>query len=300
MNATSFLAAPSSSLDSVSYRQQHLSQTYAAFGATIIQLYDHALTFDDEVQHIWNSQQNALTIVWFILRYYSSTALFLKFTPRGLWRCVMIQKINLPPMSLLITTLLANIIMIIRTYALYQRNTNVLVCLVFLLVVEMLLLGFNVYLRHEQPSLDKKTDCVDAPVNSKKLQISSVYWAGVLLEDLAVFVFTVCKSRKHILRTAGARSISPFTVIMRDGTLYFAVVCVLNAMNLFLFLLAPVPLKPLGGSISRALTTLLVCRIVLNLRKHNHQPDVETRPMSSCLPNLTTIAPAVGTEIIDY
>ncbi|KAF8574407.1 hypothetical protein K439DRAFT_855589 [Ramaria rubella] len=61
-------------------------------------------------------------------------------------------------------------------------------------------------------------------------------------------------------------------LLLRDGTLYYASVCIIHMVNLFLILTAPPDLKPIGGSFAQAFTTLLVCRIVLNLRKQSSQP----------------------------
>ncbi|KAF8582934.1 hypothetical protein K439DRAFT_1617857 [Ramaria rubella] len=277
-----------------------LIQTYAIIGSIALLLYDHVLTFEDEVEQIWKRQQSALTIVWLLVRYFTPASLvveaFIRIYPFwSLASCNAIALLNIPAVSLILTTLL---ILIIRTYALYERDTRVLVCLGSLLIVEMSLMGLNMYLRYVSGGtiLDYAVDCLVTPIGRQILPffISAAYWAGPLLQDIAIFIFTLRKSKQHIRRTDG----SLFNLLVRDGILYFAIICVTHVVNFFFFLLAPVPLKPFGGSITRALTSLLVCRIVLNLRECSGQVSPEPHTASTMV-NFTTVINCPIASLVD-
>jgi len=47
-----------------------LQTKYAYFAAFAVMIYDHVLTFDIEVEHIWRRKFSALTVLFFLTRYY--------------------------------------------------------------------------------------------------------------------------------------------------------------------------------------------------------------------------------------
>ncbi|KAJ3509242.1 hypothetical protein NLJ89_g5327 [Agrocybe chaxingu] len=55
-------------------------------------------------------------------------------------------------------------------------------------------------------------------------------------------------------------------VLVRDGTLYFFVIFLVNLVNAFLFFLAPNNLKSVATTLSVMLTSVMISRLVLNLR----------------------------------
>ncbi|KAJ3504173.1 hypothetical protein NLJ89_g8078 [Agrocybe chaxingu] len=66
---------------------------------------------------------------------------------------------------------------------------------------------------------------------------------------------------------AGALQLPPGPgFVVRDGTLYFLVIFLVNLSNAFLFFFAPENLKPVTSPLSVMLTSTMVSRLVLNLR----------------------------------
>ncbi|KAF8588802.1 hypothetical protein K439DRAFT_1629391 [Ramaria rubella] len=74
--------------------------------------------------------------------------------------------------------------------------------------------------------------------------------------------------------------VSMLRLLFRDGTIYYAIVCVIHLFNLLFILLAPWQFRTLSGSFTQAISTVLVCRIVLNLRKQSSPPS-STYPWTS-------------------
>ncbi|KIJ47907.1 hypothetical protein M422DRAFT_28703, partial [Sphaerobolus stellatus SS14] len=52
-----------------------------------------------------------------------------------------------------------------------------------------------------------------------------------------------------------------------SGCFYFAIVCIMHMLNLFMFVCAVQDLKPILTGMSRSISTVMACRIVLQLRK---------------------------------
>ncbi|KAI0259173.1 hypothetical protein BC834DRAFT_974497 [Gloeopeniophorella convolvens] len=63
----------------------------------------------------------------------------------------------------------------------------------------------------------------------------AVTWSVMLMFDTTVFVLTLYKA----LRIGWGRPVTLFRVLLRDGTLYYVVICISNLANIITFLVAP-------------------------------------------------------------
>ncbi|KAF8586911.1 hypothetical protein K439DRAFT_1614736 [Ramaria rubella] len=254
-----------------------------------------------QVQRIWKCQWSAVTIVWLLVRYSTLASLiveaFVSIYPswtltvsiakilRGLFSfnaqaILRVAMLNLGQISMFLTSFrdkkqflkhqhvvlscVVQVIMSIRTYGLYGRRTDILICLMFLLGIEFLAMGSSVYFLRAASGLGKKLlittiQCLVRPSYPKNLRLASraelidilaIYWAGPLIEDIAIFLLTVHKSRQYVQQTVDS-SLNLFTVFTRDGTLYFTVVCILHIINFFLFLTLIACLSASIGSMER-------------------------------------------------
>ncbi|KAF8574383.1 hypothetical protein K439DRAFT_856162 [Ramaria rubella] len=126
--------------------------------ALVLLVYDHVLSFDDEVTQIWNVRQSASTISFLVARYITPPLLFLDFlTFLPIWTpeyeiishepasyfwfsCRVFNLLRVLTVTVILTTLSAQIAMTLRVYALYGVKTFVLVFLLFVLLIEALLM----------------------------------------------------------------------------------------------------------------------------------------------------------------
>jgi len=68
-------------------------------------------------------------------------------------------------------------------------------------------------------------------------------------------------------------------VIMRDGILYYIVICGVNLLNVLIYMSGPEDLKAIGATFSHVMSTVMVCRLVMNLqgfRAKRSQKRLET------------------------
>ncbi|KAF7761909.1 hypothetical protein Agabi119p4_9901 [Agaricus bisporus var. burnettii] len=94
-------------------------------------------------------------------------------------------------------------------------------------------------------------------------------WSSELIFDICVFAMTLWKT----LTLPRGKGLGLLTMIMRDGTLYFAAMATLTVGNVLTFLL--------GGPLSRgsatilvnAVSSMLVSRLLLNLRDPKWQTN---------------------------
>ncbi|KAL7284291.1 hypothetical protein ACG7TL_001574 [Trametes sanguinea] len=89
---------------------------------------------------------------------------------------------------------------------------------------------------------------------------------AVDLADSAVFFATLYRTITLYRRTLIGEALSLITVIMRDGIMYFAAIFVSNLVTVLIFIFAPPDLKVINASFSTLITSLMVSRLMLNLR----------------------------------
>ncbi|KAI0271167.1 hypothetical protein BGY98DRAFT_204449 [Russula aff. rugulosa BPL654] len=90
---------------------------------------------------------------------------------------------------------------------------------------------------------------------------TAVAWAGALAFDTVIFFLTLYKAFKI------GRGVKLLHVIVRDGTMYFSALSLMNLGNIMNLLFAPPLLKTSITSYANVLATILVNRLVLNLRE---------------------------------
>ncbi|KAF8579519.1 hypothetical protein K439DRAFT_1416171 [Ramaria rubella] len=157
--------------------------------------------------------------------------------------------------------------MILRVYALYLANRYVLVFLLSILSGQIIVSGWAVHFGIRQ---NLTVLCY----------LSAALWAAPLVTDSCIFVLTLWRTLKY-KRKLGR--ISTTQIILRDGTMYFFIVFSANLMNTLIYFLATEDLKAVGASFSQIITSIMISRLQLNLRRRNmerYQTDT-TKPPSS-------------------
>ncbi|KAJ8090173.1 hypothetical protein PM082_018760 [Marasmius tenuissimus] len=102
--------------------------------------------------------------------------------------------------------------------------------------------------------------CVPSPKPGTGIRLSSIYIAALVF-DATIFALTL--GRAIYYRLSGSL-IPLITLVIRDGTLYFAVIFAVNLANVFL--LSP-DLSAINAPFASMITATLVARLMLNLRQ---------------------------------
>ncbi|KAG8757844.1 hypothetical protein FRC11_004244 [Ceratobasidium sp. 423] len=214
-----------------------LAAKYFMLASFIFMVYDHIITFAQEVSlqsisrdlynltlqvdRMWQRERTGATWLFALNRY-------------------------LTELQFIVNLVFAEIILILRTYALYQRNKYILGLLAFFWTGQMIVMGTT--MRHPTR--------VELP------------------EGLAVF-----KAEMEVMQPL-------IHVIVRDGVLYFTVILSANLLNCLLYYLAPPSLKVIGASFSQIITVVMISRLQLNLRSESicstpRMPTSQLPPISS-------------------
>jgi len=101
-------------------------------------------------------------------------------------------------------------------------------------------------------------------------------WVAELVFDTAIFLFTLYRTLEIYRQYRGGAAIPLITIMLRDGIVYFAVIFAANVVTVTLFLALPTDLKVVNASFSTLITSLMVSRLILNLRSQALRPSATT------------------------
>ncbi|KAF9474224.1 hypothetical protein BDN70DRAFT_333181 [Pholiota conissans] len=153
----------------------------------------------------------------------------------------------------------AELIMILRVYALYLGNKYILAFLLAVLSGQVIVSGWAVHNGMRVPQPAGFPGCVLTGKNS----FFAALWGAPLVTDTCIFVLTLWRAARY-MRKHGRMTL--MDVMLRDGTLYFFTIFGVNLMNTLIYFLALGDLKAVGASFSQIMTSIMISRLQLNLR----------------------------------
>ncbi|KZW01645.1 hypothetical protein EXIGLDRAFT_638154 [Exidia glandulosa HHB12029] len=232
--------------------------------------YDHLLVFSDEVDRIWRGRFTFASLLYILNRYLTHVQFIAiqagfyekNWTPEQCDRFV-----KYPGASTTTVFGIAEMTMILRMYALYGKNKWILGFLSLVLTAQVTIMGVCLSTGVRVPFPLGFPGCV----LTGTVSFFGAFWAAPLVTDTCIFALT-------LFRIIGYRrlqvKIPLMEQIFRDGVLYFFIIFCGNLLNVLLFWTAPADLTALGASFTHVMTSLMVCRLQLNLRKGRRDDGV--------------------------
>ncbi|KAI6040474.1 hypothetical protein EDC04DRAFT_1488509 [Pisolithus marmoratus] len=152
---------------------------------------------------------------------------------------------------------IGGIVMIMRVYALYERSRCVSAILV-ILAVGMTVVAFwavsAATVVDPVPTQEHLIGCPSGPLSFEQAAYLSAAWGGLLLFDVVVFGLTFWRS--VYARIPGKRNISD--VLLRDGSLYFAVMSAANIANIITVVVASNNLKLVTPGFTSIISAMMI------------------------------------------
>jgi len=262
-------------------KQQRLVMDYMCVSAAVLFIYDYILTLKLEIKLIWYSPWNYTKVLFLQIRYLTFVDTFLilyyQITP------------NLPakwcefafPAAMWIATLkmfLAEVVLAIRTWAVWHRNRAVGIGLAALtignLITQCVINGITLSkhaLEYESPLYPGFRGCHVEPLNNGALLPNYAALTGVEAIVLALMIISAFRSYKH-------GHMGEFShVIHRDAIMFYVVLLSISVANVAIPLALPnnyydtlTVLTPL----EEVLYSILTARIMLNIRDQSYQGSV--------------------------
>jgi len=258
------------------------------FPITIL-YYDHLLTLDSEVKFIWKRHRNFSAYLFLINRYFAFfgniVAGFSSFpSSLSLSNCISLElfyQIFLEIRQGMVFTLLS-----LRVYALYGCRRSLLVVLLSIslggtltsIIVSGLLrlIQFPIirYLPkiscfHPAPSTQpEQLGCHVLLETQNAAKTSAIGWEGVFGFDVVLFSMTVLKAYQiHHEMKASNSGMPLFSMLIRDGTIYFFFMALANFVNIIMFYSSGPFEKGSLAPFASCLSVTLMSRLMLNLHE---------------------------------
>ncbi|KAF8189750.1 hypothetical protein BJ912DRAFT_903432 [Pholiota molesta] len=252
-------------LDALATGARHLlAGKYFQIAAFVMLLYDHALTFSDEVERVWKKKISYGTTLFLINRYASPLEfiVILDAFDDSRWTMFACKHfVIFEGAATVALVAICQLIMILRVYALWNRSTIVMTVLLTLWTAQIVISAVGLHTGFAVPLPAILTGCILTGSGS----IFPSIWISALVTDTFIFIFTIGRTHQYIRDSGKAPTLHLF---VRDGALYFFVIFMANLLNTLMFFLAPSDLKAIGASFSQLITSLMVSRLYLSLRSN--------------------------------
>lgn len=266
--------------------RQILVAKYFFLGAYTILLYDHIMTIPEEIQTVWKKKKTFPLYLFIFVRYYAPLAVsvvaFAYFSTLmtrsrcARWMTFLPLGVTMP------LTIIPGILMLIRVYALYNRNRLILYGLSASLVLQTAAGLWQYTVKNSTPAPDPLDNyeyhfCIYLPPKSIG-HFSSMYIFWELGYDSIVFLLTIARTLYMHWRHQGVvKGGGLVNNLVQDGAFYFGCIFSVNLMWAIMILHAATGLRAIAGVPSACVNTLMVCRITLNLRKAAYGPTTFER-----------------------
>jgi len=260
-----------------------LQTKFAYMAAYSVVLYDHLLTLDVEIEHIWKRKFSAVSGLFFLTRYYFlfslTLVLFVFIVPVVDTKICERMLLFVPLGAGTPSSILADCIISLRVYALYERNNKLAWALFLYILAEFSVsmwtnltptvtridvfgaLGFP-----EVGNAPAMQFCV--PQLSAKLTGLETSLGQILqsIFDTVVVALILIKTRKR----DGSGIVA---LIVKQGLAYYMLNTALYLTWTFMLIFAPDASKNVMGGPSLGLVCVSVNRLTLHLRSYNTKPE---------------------------
>jgi len=237
-----------------------------AVGSFCIFGWEWILCLPQEHTRIWKKKQTFISLLYLANRYFGllqfSFVISLVANAWGPAACK--HMFYWEPVGALISTVLSQMILGTRVYALYAQNMVIGIVLSGILIVEVAIGGYAISTTSPPapipgaPGAAPPCGAVMGPIGWL-----IAFWSIPLLYDTVTFLLTAWKAFDYWKKDVNTPLI---TVIWRDGVLYFFAIFSMNVVNVLIFLAAPQSLRAINLTPTLMLSVILSCRLVLNLR----------------------------------
>ncbi|OBZ68376.1 hypothetical protein A0H81_11628 [Grifola frondosa] len=245
--------------------QVHFCAMYA------VVVWDWAFGLPREWRFIWKTDWTPVKIAYLFCRYW-----VLAVVPYLLWSfcvnhpietCERIYKI---PVALAMwNQVAAEGILLIRTYAFFNRNIYILALLVSALAG---VVAYQLYVDTSQmlllPFINSEGPCL--PRSKPHSAHLLGFFIAPLLYDTLVTIMTVGKA-VFIRRRGGGQSSRLIQTFLREGVFYYILISIANLVNGIFYLQPRQAISAICIPLSVMLSPVLACRLILDLRERGSE-----------------------------
>jgi len=273
------------------YRNSLLTK-YVGLASFTILVWDHIITFSDEVELIWKGPKGPLVYLFFLIRYVIPLSFIVNLWAyfRTSWTLRLCSHFVRFEGAMTMTGIsIVAMMMFLRIRALYRR---VLAIQVIVIAILLTFIGINSWLlthgipvpHPAYPLVDSCTMIFDQRV--PRPITSSTAWLPLLYDTVVVGLTLFRTSKALYSQTAG----QILRVMLREGLLYYSVICAVTLTLTIMIVSATPSVRNITAQLELCLTVTMMSRITLHLKRFAHRSTIvdgsERRP--SRLPRAPT------------
>ncbi|CAE7149578.1 unnamed protein product [Rhizoctonia solani] len=233
-----------------------------------ILIYDHILTFPQEVELVWKQQRSWVSALFLLNRYITPLVLMVDIYDKGgladfLPQSFCVNWYFAEAVWNLVAFGLIHAIVALRVHAIWGRPRWLSITLSVLFVTYFvataaIAVKFQIELAHTVAYNSLFRLCFAA--------VSPYLWTcwlPALIFESVVFILTVIKAVEHSKRKLNTPVVH---VLYRDGIIYFFIISLCSLFNMMVWLLAPPTLVALSKYFVLCVVPTMGARLILNLR----------------------------------
>jgi len=246
--------------------QEFIATTrYCYVALYVLAVYDSLLCLTDETKYIYPSRWSGAKVVYFVCRYYPLAVFpFVLWTYIGdhdLETCLQIYK--LPPLILMPNQLSAQVILLLRTYAVSRRQIWVLLTLATCLLG---IAGYQLWVVSSQITLlpfpgSERSGCFHIDRTPAK-SIAGFFLSSFAFDTVTLIIFATYAIRYNAVL---AKSSKLTRVFVREGFGYYILISAINLTNTIYYFL-PNSMGSIPSPLSFLFANVIACRLLLSLR----------------------------------
>nr|GAT42612.1 predicted protein [Mycena chlorophos] len=273
-------------IDSVSVQQQIYIYYYINAAAFTLLFYDYLLTLKWEVSRYWPHPSRPTltspTILFFANRYgtlLGNIPIVLldvwlsPATERKAQVCSGLEDYH--QYFIIVIQLLVGLMLVLRTYALYERSRYVLASMIFCVLAVIAIGVWGTLHSSSLPAQDKGSNIplrMGCAYGIKKKETIGYIaaWSGMGAFDVLIFVLTLYRTLTATLSSSRRRfsltGMNLLAVLMRDGILYFGVIVLCNVGNILTFAIGSDYTRGILNTFTNIISSIMISRLMLNIR----------------------------------
>lgn len=283
--------------DNASIHTQLNLSNYINLVSFVILYYDYALTLPAEVERFWSSKSLSWASSFFYVNRYLSLfghiPVMIKYLRPSKTREICRALSTFHQYLAVAIQVIVGILLIMRTYALYDRKIWVLL-LICACGLTVIVFGTWSVAAGRSPKEDLtflEKGCVP-PINRYDAYRLASAWTGMLLFDILIFSMTVFQS----LRRGSRRDRTLLNILLRDGAIYFGIMAIVGLANIISFRVSPEFERGFITTFANVISSTMISRLMLNLRDpklltrhYGRRPTSNTTSPSTNYPVLSTV-----------
>ncbi|KAF5358756.1 hypothetical protein D9758_008554 [Tetrapyrgos nigripes] len=251
---------------------------YFQLSAFVMVVYDHFLTLEEEVTYIWGQKLNVATLLFFLNRYVTPLefiVVLLSIKGIGHRSCAQFVAFEGAGTTALVTS---KLLLGVELHELLTHSNSCRTCddsegLRIIWTTETaahILTAAVGWTSNHFVDWHSIGICCASPspasrfvfITARTRPLFPSLWVAPLILDSIIFLLTIYRTRRYL-----SQNVSTAYILMRDGTMYFLFIFIANASNVLIYYTAADDLKAFGASFSQLITSLMISRLILNLRQ---------------------------------